>query len=317
MSKLPVAASETVIKSRYPPGIVATGDPTGSESGFPMVSKVGTLPSTAANLSDDDAVLPELTRSRRGQIDPGFPGGLRARAEGRPGDVQTGDAEISSLSPKSRDAGEEGIGLYAYLRDPAAISRRSAALIRAEADLVRFPRSLRRLALGLAQAAGDTAILDRLDWSRGASGAGSRALMAGAPVLADSTMVAAGIARERLPAANDVLCTLPDPMVTKLAATRATTRSAAAVELWRPHLSGAVVAIGNAPTALFHLLEIIAAEGLRPALILGFPVGFVGAAEAKRALAGFGRGIAFVTLHGRRGGSALAASAVNTLAGRV
>jgi precorrin-8X/cobalt-precorrin-8 methylmutase len=316
MSKLPAVVRETVMKSRYllemcaPAQAGAQGerpDPLGSclrgngERGRP-------------NLSDDDAVLPRLTRSRRGQIDPGFPDGLRARAEGRPDDAPLG-AGISSPSQRPWEADEGRTGLYTYLRDPAAISRRSAALIRAEVDLARFPRSLRRLALGLAQAAGDTAILDRLDWSRGAFGAGRRAVMTGAPILVDATMVAAGISRERLSAANDVICTLRDPIVAKLAASRATTRSAAGVELWRPHLSGAVVAIGNAPTALFHLLEIIAAEGAKPALILGFPVGFAGAAEAKRALASFGHGLAYVTLHGRRGGSALAATAVNALAG--
>jgi precorrin-8X/cobalt-precorrin-8 methylmutase len=190
------------------------------------------------------------------------------------------------------------------------------ALIRAEVDLARLPRSLRRLALRLVQAAGDASILDHLAWSRGAIGAGTRALIAGAPILVDAAMVAAGISRERLPAANEVLCTLSDPAVTTLAKPRRSTRSAAAVELWRPYLAGAVVAIGNAPTALFRLLEIIASENPKPALILGFPVGFVGAAEAKRALAEFGRGVSFVTLHGRRGGSALAAAAVNALAGR-
>jgi precorrin-8X/cobalt-precorrin-8 methylmutase len=212
-------------------------------------------------------------------------------------------------------AGEQGQRELGYLRDPAAISRRSAALIRAETDFARFPRPMRRLALRLAQAAGDTAILDRLAWSRGAIAVGSRALASGAPVLVDTAMVAAGIARERLPAANRVVCTLGDAAIAGLATTHGTTRSAAAVELWRPDLAGAVVAIGNAPTALFRLLEMIAAEALRPALILGFPVGFVGAAEAKRRLAGFGQGLAYVTLHGRRGGSALAVAAVNTLCG--
>jgi precorrin-8X/cobalt-precorrin-8 methylmutase len=217
-----------------------------------------------------------------------------------------------TLPSPARGGGSQG---YTYLRDPAAISRRSAALIRAEADLARFPRSVRRLALRLAQAAGDASILDQLAWSPGAIGAGTRALMAGAPILVDATMVAAGISRERLPAANEVLCTLSDPAVATLTRPRSGTRSAAAVELWRPYLAGAVVAIGNAPTALFRLLEIIASENMKPALILGFPVGFVGAVEAKRALAEFGRGLGFVTLHGRRGGSALAAAAVNTLVG--
>ena len=206
---------------------------------------------------------------------------------------------------------------YTYLRDPAAIYRRSFALVRAEADLARFPPALRPLALRLAHAAGDVAILDDLAWSRGAALAGQRALANGAAVLVDSAMVASSIVRARLPAGNAVICTLHDPAVLGLAAAQATTRSAAAVELWRPHLAGAVVAIGNAPTALFHLLEILMAGAGRPALVLGFPVGFVGAAEAKEALARFGRGLAYVTLEGRRGGSALAAAAVNALAGKM
>jgi precorrin-8X/cobalt-precorrin-8 methylmutase len=221
--------------------------------------------------------------------------------------------QVAPTLPSAASEQGSGPGRYSYLRDPAAISRRSMALIRAEADLAQFPRSLRSMALRLAQAAGDAAILDHLAWSRGAIGAGTRALKAGAPILVDAAMVAAGISRERLPAANEVLCALSDPAVAR---PRGGTRSAAAVELWRPYLAGAVVAIGNAPTALFHLLEIIAAEDTKPALILGFPVGFVGAVEAKRALAEFGRGLAFVTLHGRRGGSALAVAAVNALAGR-
>ena len=126
-------------------------------------------------------------------------------------------------------------------------------------------------------------------------------------------MVAAGIGRAHLPAGNKVICTLRDPAVAALAAKRATTSSAASVELWRPYLAGAVVAIGNAPTALFRLLDLLAAGADKPALVLGFPVGFVGAAEAKEALAGFGRGLGYVTLRGRRGGSALAAAAVNAL----
>jgi precorrin-8X/cobalt-precorrin-8 methylmutase len=202
---------------------------------------------------------------------------------------------------------------HTYLRDPAEIYRRSFALIAAEADLARFPAELRPLALRLAHAAGDTAILGDLAWSEGAATAGKNALAAGAPILCDSAMVAAGITAARLPAANEIVCTLYDPLVPDMARQLATTRSAAAVELWRPHLAGAVVAIGNAPTALFHLLEMLAAGAPRPALVLGFPVGFVGAAEAKAALAE-SRGLAFVALRGRRGGSALAAAAVNALA---
>ena len=203
---------------------------------------------------------------------------------------------------------------YTYLRDPEAIYRASFAAIRAEADLPRFPAVQRSLALRLAHAAGDVAILDDLVSSRGAVQAGRRALAAGMPILVDAEMVAAGIIRDRLPAQNRIICTLHEAEVAKLAAAQRTTRSAAAVELWRPHLQGAVVAIGNAPTALFRLLELLAEGADRPALVLGFPVGFVGAAEAKEALTGFGGGLGYVALRGRRGGSALAAAAVNALA---
>jgi precorrin-8X/cobalt-precorrin-8 methylmutase len=204
---------------------------------------------------------------------------------------------------------------YSYLRDPATIYRRSFELIEQEADLGRFPPEMRPLALRLAHAAGDAAILDDLVWSNDAAAAGEAALAAGRPVLVDSRMVAAGIIGGRLPGKSDIVCTLGDPKTGELAEALATTRSAAAVELWRPHLAGAVVAIGNAPTALFHLLEMIADDAPRPALVLGFPVGFVGAAEAKAALAEFGDGLDFIALRGRRGGSALAAAAVNALAG--
>jgi precorrin-8X/cobalt-precorrin-8 methylmutase len=213
------------------------------------------------------------------------------------------------------EAGERnGARRYTYLRNPAEISRRSYALIRAEADLARFPRPLQPLAARLAHAAGDSSILGSLAWSRGAVAAGRRALATGAPILVDSTMVAAGIASERLPARNTIISTLRDPATALLAGAQGTTRSAAAVESWRPHLAGAVVAIGNAPTALFRLLEILAEGGPKPAVVLGFPVGFVGAAEAKAALTAFGHSLNFVTLNGRRGGSALAAAAVNALA---
>jgi precorrin-8X/cobalt-precorrin-8 methylmutase len=203
---------------------------------------------------------------------------------------------------------------YTYLRDPAAIYRRSFALIEEAADLARFPGELRALALRLAHAAGDAAILDDLAWSPDAVAAARQALAASAPILVDSTMVGAGIIAERLPARSSVVCTLNDPRTPEIARRLGTTRSAAAVELWRPHLAGAIVAIGNAPTALFHLLEMIADGAPKPALVLGFAVGFVGAAEAKTALAEFGDGLEFVALRGRRGGSALAAAAVNALA---
>ena len=170
---------------------------------------------------------------------------------------------------------------YTYLRDPAAITRKSLAIVRAEANLTRFPPSLRRVAARIAHAAGDVAILDDLAFSAKAAQAGKAALEAGAPILVDATMVMAGINREQLTAANEILCFLRDPAVPEIAAAQGTTRSAAAVELWRPHLEGAVVAIGNAPTALFRLLEILAEGAGKPALILGFPVGFVGAAEVQ------------------------------------
>jgi precorrin-8X/cobalt-precorrin-8 methylmutase len=204
---------------------------------------------------------------------------------------------------------------YTYLRDPAAIYERSFALIHEEADLARFSADMHPLASRLAHAAGDISILDDLAWSKNAIAAGKRALASGAPILVDSTMVASGIIAGRLPAGNKILCTLNDPRTADIARELRNTRSAAAVELLRPHLAGAVVAIGNAPTALFHLLELLADGAPRPALVLGFPVGFVGAAEAKAALAAFGGGLEFVALTGRRGGSALAAAAVNALAG--
>jgi precorrin-8X/cobalt-precorrin-8 methylmutase len=204
---------------------------------------------------------------------------------------------------------------YSYLRKPAAIYRRSFALIRRETDLSSLPRALHPLALRLVHAAGEPALARDLAWSPGAAEAGRAALAAGAPILVDAAMVAAGIIAVRLPRRNQVLCFLGDRRVPGLARRLGTTRSAAAVELWRPHLAGAIVALGNAPTALFHLLEIIAGGAPLPALVLGFPVGFVGAAEAKAALAENRLGLAFVALAGRRGGSALAAAAVNALAG--
>ncbi len=194
-----------------------------------------------------------------------------------------------------------------YLRDPAAIYRRSFALIRREVNLARFPRELRPLALRLVHTSGEPAILNDLVWSKGAATTGRKALASGSEILVDAMMVAAGITARR------ARCTLNNKRVPALAKRLETTRSAAAVELWRPYLDGAVVAIGNAPTALFRLLELIAAGAPKPSLILGFPVGFVGAAEAKEALAENPWDIPFIALRGRRGGSALAAAAVNAL----
>jgi precorrin-8X/cobalt-precorrin-8 methylmutase len=201
-----------------------------------------------------------------------------------------------------------------YLKSPRAIYKESFRLIREIVDLARFPQELHAVVLRLIHATAEPALADDLVWSAGAAAAGRRALAAGAPILVDAAMVASGIIARALPKRNRVRCFLDDRRVPALAKRLRTTRSAAAVELWRPALDGAIIAIGNAPTALFHLLEIIAAGAPKPALVLGFPVGFVGAAEAKAALAGNRLGLPFIALQGRRGGSALAASAVNALA---
>ncbi|GAB4309584.1 MAG: precorrin-8X methylmutase [Roseovarius sp.] len=201
-----------------------------------------------------------------------------------------------------------------YEKDPSAIYAQSFATVRREARLERFPPGLDALAVRLIHACGMVEIADRLAFSAAAHAAGRAALARGAPILCDCEMVAAGIIRRHLPAGVEVVVTLNDPRVPGLARRIANTRSAAAVELWAGRLGGAVVAIGNAPTALFHLLEMIDAGAPRPALILGFPVGFVGAAESKAELAADPRGCDFVTLRGRRGGSAMAAAAVNALA---
>ncbi|HUK61127.1 MAG TPA: precorrin-8X methylmutase [Stellaceae bacterium] len=198
---------------------------------------------------------------------------------------------------------------YTYLRDGDAIRRRSFALIAATPELTRLAPDLRPLAIRIAHAAGDTGILADLVSSPAAVAAGRAALAAGAPVFADAQMVAAGITKS----ANRIIATIADAEVPSLAQKLGTTRAAAAVELWRPMLAGAVCAIGNAPTSLFHLLELVRDGAPKPALVLGFPVGFVGAAEAKAALAENPFGLPYVALLGRRGGSAIAAAAVNAL----
>lgn len=201
-----------------------------------------------------------------------------------------------------------------YIRDGQEIYRQSFATIRAEADLSRLPSDLEKLAVRVIHACGMVDVVDQLRFSDGAGAAGRTALASGAPVLCDARMVAEGITRARLPADNKVICTLGDASVPSLARESGNTRSAAALELWRPHLAGSVVVIGNAPTALFYLLEMLDAGAPRPALILGFPVGFVGAAESKAMLAADSRGVPYVIVEGRRGGSAMAAAAVNALA---
>ncbi|MCY7368422.1 MAG: precorrin-8X methylmutase [Chamaesiphon sp.] len=201
-----------------------------------------------------------------------------------------------------------------YIRDGAEIYRQSFAMIRSEANLDRLPADFNSVAVRLIHASGMIDIVNDLDYSIDAVRVGWQALAAGAPILCDAQMVANGVTRKRLPVNNQVICTLPDPQVPELAAQLENNRSAAALELWRPDLAGAVIAIGNAPTALFRLLEMLDEGAPKPALILGFPVGFVGALESKAALAADSRGIPFLTIHGRRGGSAMAAAAVNALA---
>ena len=204
-----------------------------------------------------------------------------------------------------------------YVRDGQEIYRQSFATIRAEADLSRIPSDLEKLAVRVIHACGMIEIVEALQFSPDAGRLGREALAGGAPILCDARMVAEGITRARLPAANQVICTLNDPRVPALADSLGNTRSAAAVELWRPHLAGSVVVIGNAPTALFHLLDMIAAGAPRPTLILGFPVGFIGAAESKALLATNTLGLPYVCVAGRRGGSAMAAAAVNALASEI
>lgn len=201
-----------------------------------------------------------------------------------------------------------------YIRDGQEIYRRSFSIIREEADLSGIPPDLTKLAVRVAHACGMVDIVGDLRFSSGAGAAGRQALANGAPILCDARMVADGVTRSRLPAENRVICTLDDPLVPDLARRIGNTRSAAALDLWLPHLAGSVVAIGNAPTALFRLLEMLDDGAPKPALILGFPVGFVGAAESKEALAESSRGVPFVIVRGRRGGSAMVAAAVNALA---
>jgi len=201
-----------------------------------------------------------------------------------------------------------------YEKVPAEIYAQSFATVRKEARLERFGAGMEAVAIRLIHACGMVEVADRLAFSEGAYQAGRAALEAGAPVLCDCEMVGAGIIRRYLPVGNEVLVTLNDPSVPALAKEIGNTRSAAAVELWRDHIEGAVVVIGNAPTALFHLLELLDGGWPKPAVILGFPVGFVGAAESKAELAGDPRGCEFVALRGRRGGSAMASAAVNALA---
>ena len=202
---------------------------------------------------------------------------------------------------------------FDYVRDGAEIYRRSFATIRAEADLAGLDPILARTAVRMIHACGMVDLVDDVVASHGFGVVATTALRAGAPVLCDTRMVAAGITRSRMPAANEVVCTLGDPRVPALAAELGTTRTAAAIELWRERLGGSVVVVGNAPTALFRLLELLAAGAPAPAAVIGVPVGFVGAAESKDALATSAHALEYLIVRGRRGGSAIAAAAVNAL----
>ncbi|HEY4004350.1 MAG TPA: precorrin-8X methylmutase [Pseudonocardia sp.] len=206
---------------------------------------------------------------------------------------------------------------YSYVHDGAEIYRRSFATIRAEADLSWLPVDVATVAVRMIHTCGMTDLPADLEFSPGVVAQGRAALAAGAPVLCDTNMVASGITRRRLPADNEVLCLLGDPAVPALAERLGTTRTAAAVDLWADRLAGSVVAIGNAPTALFRLLELIDAGAPAPAAVVGVPVGFIGAAESKQALAEHLGGLEYLVVRGRRGGSALAASAVNAIASPV
>ncbi|OUR78609.1 precorrin-8X methylmutase [Alphaproteobacteria bacterium 46_93_T64] len=201
--------------------------------------------------------------------------------------------------------------MYDYLKEPAAIYEKSFATVQSEVDFSGITPPLQRMITRIIHACGMPEIFGDLAYSQNVADISVAALKNGAPILSDCEMVRHGIIQKFLPSGNQVICTLNDPQTPELSATLKTTRSAAAIELWKPHLDGAIAVFGNAPTALFHLLEMIDAGAPKPAAILGFPVGFVGAAESKYALKEFGHDIPFITLCGRKGGSAMAAAAVN------
>ncbi|MFJ6854051.1 precorrin-8X methylmutase [Streptomyces sp. NPDC091271] len=204
--------------------------------------------------------------------------------------------------------------MHQYEKDGPAIYRQSFATIRAEADLAGLPADVSQVAVRMIHACGMVDLVRDIAFSPNAVADARAALRSGAPILCDVAMVASGVTRKRLPADNDVICTLSDTAVPKLAAKLGTTRSAAALELWRDRMEGAVVAVGNAPTALFRLLEMIEEGAPRPAAVIGVPVGFIGAAESKEALAAHPSGLEHLVVRGRRGGSAIAAAALNAIA---
>ncbi len=219
----------------------------------------------------------------------------------------------ATATARPTDRPGEARVVFDYIRDPDEIYRRSFEALRAAADLSGLPANLTPVAERLIHACGQPEIARDIAWGGDAVSASRAALAAGLPVLVDAEMVAAGIMKTRLPAGNDVICTLNDTETPALAKTLATTRSAAAVDRWLPRLEGAVCVFGNAPTALFRLLELLADGAPQPAAVLGFPVGFIGAAESKQALIDHAGGVPYVTLKGRLGGSAMAAAAVNAM----
>jgi precorrin-8X/cobalt-precorrin-8 methylmutase len=202
-----------------------------------------------------------------------------------------------------------------YLRDPSAIYARSFEMIRAEADVASVPENARHIATRVIHACGMVEIVDDLIITEDFTPSAMKALQAGAPIFVDVEMVRHGIIARQIKSGNEIICTLNDPRAREIGIARSITRSAAALELWRPNLAGSIVVIGNAPTALFALLEMIDAGAPKPAAIVGFPVGFVGATESKAELAANPRGIPFATIHGRKGGSAMASSVINALTG--
>lgn len=215
--------------------------------------------------------------------------------------------------------GERGIGYGGcvnepYLRTGKEIYEESFRIIREEVDLTRFPADVARVVVRMVHAAGDPSIAEEVAFTPGVVAAANAALRRGAPVLCDSSMVATGIIPTRLPADNDVVCHIKDPAVAGLATAKGITKTMAAVDVWLPRLEGAVVAIGNAPTALFRLLEVVRESGIRPAAVIGIPVGFVGAAESKQALVDSDLGLEHLAVLGRRGGSAMTVAAVNAIA---
>lgn len=205
---------------------------------------------------------------------------------------------------------------YAYIREGSDIYRKSFAIIRAESDLSRFDALEEKVAVRIIHACGMVELAEDIVFSPGMVAAARAALQKGAPILCDAKMVASGITRARLPANNEILCTLDDPRVPELAKQIGNTRSAAAMELWREKLGGSVVVIGNAPTSLFRLLEMLDAGADKPAAVIGMPVGFVGAAESKETLGADGR-VPYAIVRGRKGGSAMSVAAVNAIASEV